>query len=120
MNWVHGDILDEDTWADMTGLDLIVSNPPYVRNSERALMNSNVLDHEPERALFVDDSDPLVFYSAITSYSANHLNEKGTLWVEINERLGSETVALFQSAGFQEVTIVKDIHEKERFIRADK
>jgi len=120
VNWIEGDILHETHWSYENGFDLIVSNPPYVRNSERAIMDANVLDYEPGNALFVDDTDPLVFYKKIASLGANHLNDHGILWVEINEQMGGKTAALFKKAGFQKVTIVKDIHEKERFIRANK
>lgn len=120
VNWIEKDIMREATLNGENGFDLIVSNPPYVLNSERAIMNDNVLDYEPVDALFVEDSDPLVFYRTIASFSKKQLNEKGTVWVEINERLGTETASLFEKAGFQHVTILKDIHEKERFIRAEK
>jgi len=120
VNWIEKDIVREATLNGENGFDLIVSNPPYVLNSERAIMNDNVLDYEPVDALFVEDSDPLVFYRTIASFSKKQLNKKGTVWVEINERLGTETASLFEKAGFQHVTILKDIHEKERFIRAEK
>ena len=71
-------------------------------------------------ALFVEDSDPLVFYHAIALMGKERLSEKGCVWVEINEKLGKETADVFFQAGFPEVTIIKDIHEKERFIRAEK
>ncbi len=120
VNWLQGDILDETTWIVDAGFDLIVSNPPYVLNSERAMMNVNVLEFEPEEALFVADSNPLAFYDSIASFSKKHLNDCGEVWVEINEQLGSETALIFENAGFRHVTILKDIHEKERFIRVEK
>ena len=82
------------------------------------MMNTNVLEFEPDGALFVEDSDPLVFYGKIASLSMKHLNDSGMVWVEINERLGAETALIFERAGLHHVTILKDIHEKERFIRA--
>ena len=120
VNWIAGDILHETNFGERDHFDLIVSNPPYVLNSERSMMSANVLEFEPGGALFVEDSDPLVFYRAIASYSMTQLNETGSVWVEINERFGVETARLFTSAGFPHVNIIKDIHEKERFIRAKK
>ena len=120
VNWIAGNILQETNFGEEDHFDLIVSNPPYVLNSERSMMSANVLEFEPDGALFVEDCDPLVFYRAIVSYSITQLNKTGSVWVEINERFGLETARLFTSAGFQHVNILKDIHEKERFIRAKK
>ncbi|MEN8230063.1 MAG: peptide chain release factor N(5)-glutamine methyltransferase [Bacteroidota bacterium] len=120
VSWIEGDIMREETLIGENLFDLIVSNPPYVLNSERVKMSSSVLNFEPVEALFVEDSDPLIFYRTIASFSMKQLNEKGIVWVEINERWGAETALLFEKAGFQHVTILKDIHEKERFIRAEK
>ncbi len=120
VNWIHGNILYDTNIDEEEHFDLIVSNPPYVLNSERSGMNVNVLEFEPGRALFVEDGDPLVFYRAIASFSREHLNDSGSLWVEINERFGLEAAKLFLNAGFRQVNVLKDIHEKERFIRAKK
>jgi len=120
VNWIEGDILNKFTWNTDSGYDLIVSNPPYVLNSERAMMKINVLEFEPDEALFVEDSNPLLFYSAIAVFSMEQLNDNGTVWVEINEQLGAETAYIFERAGFRHVTILKDIHDKERFIRVEK
>ena len=120
VNWIAGDILQKTNLEEKDYFDLIVSNPPYVLNSERAVMSANVLEFEPGGALFVADSDPLVFYVEIASYSMSRLSESGSVWVEINERFGVETARLFIHAGFPHVHIFKDIHEKERFIRARK
>ena len=120
VNWIKGDILNESTWNTGTGCDLIVSNPPYVLRSERTMMKPNVLEFEPDEALFVEDANPMLFYSAIAAFSMEHLNDNGKVWVEINERLGAETAYVFERAGFHHVTILKDIHDKERFIRIEK
>lgn len=96
--------------------DLITSNPPYVTVSERELMHKNVLDYEPELALFVPDNDPLLFYKRIVELSQAKLKEKGILIVEINERFGNETSLLFQEHRFTDVHIVQDIHGKDRFV----
>ena len=118
----------EVTWIreDMNGdpdqipgnADLMVSNPPYVRESERSRMAANVLEHEPPEALFVQDSDPLIHYRSIARLGLQLLKPGGKVWVEINESLGAETAELFLNQGFRELNIVRDIHEKERFIHA--
>ena len=97
--------------------DLIVSNPPYVMDLEKALMRSNVLDHEPHMALFVPDADPLVFYRAVASWASMLLAPDGEGIVEINEALGEETAEVFRSAGFLGVKVEKDLYEKDRFVR---
>ena len=96
--------------------DLILSNPPYVMDKEKALMRSNVLDHEPHLALFVPDDDPLVFYRAIARHASYLLSEDGFGMVEINEALGEETAEVFRTAGFS-TEIIKDLAEKDRFVR---
>ncbi len=98
--------------------DLLVSNPPYVRESERSRMADNVLEHEPPEALFVQDSDPLIHYRSIARLGLLLLNPGGSVWVEINESLGAETAELFLEQGYQELIIIRDIHDKERFIHA--
>ena len=98
--------------------DCVVSNPPYVRNSEKEFMHRNVLDFEPHQALFVDDRDPLLFYKAIADFGKEYLAPEGTLWCEINENLGSETVALFERRGYSETRIYKDLNRKDRFLKA--
>ncbi len=87
-------------------------------NSEREMMASNVLDFEPESALFVEDKDPLIFYRAIAAFCKNYLADKGEIWVEINEQFGKECAKLFEKEGFGKVRVIKDIHEKDRYINA--
>ena len=96
--------------------DLLLSNPPYVMDKEKALMRSNVLDHEPHLALFVPDDDPLKFYRAIARHSVRLLSADGIGIVEINEALGPETAALFTDAGFTDVRIENDLNDRPRFI----
>ena len=96
--------------------DLIVSNPQYVMDKEKALMRANVLDHEPHLALFVPDEDPLLFYRALARHSSQLLAENGVGMVEINEALGGETAELFRTAGFT-AEVVKDLSDKDRFVR---
>jgi release factor glutamine methyltransferase len=98
--------------------DCIVSNPPYVTRSEAARMDRNVLDYEPDMALFVDDADPLIFYKAVADFARAHLADGGACYVEINERFGDDTRAVFAGRGFQHIHVYKDIHGKDRSVRA--
>ena len=98
--------------------DIILSNPPYVTKQEIERMQKNVLDFEPHLALFVEDSEPLVFYEAIAEIALKKLNNNGLVAVEINEALGKETAEIFIKKGFSEVQIIKDIHQKDRFVSA--
>lgn len=100
--------------------EIIVSNPPYVTTSEITDMKSNVVDYEPHLALFVPDHDPLVFYKMIASKGYASLKHGGKVFVEINEKFGHEVSALFQDAGFKNVTLVKDLQEKDRIVLATK
>lgn len=97
--------------------DLIVSNPPYIPEAEKTSMSSHVVDHEPASALFVPDQDPLLFYRAIADFARAYLKPGGKVYVEIHERLGNETKELFYRY-FTQVDIKKDIHGKDRMIRA--
>lgn len=106
----------ESPLPDTEGFDIIVSNPPYVMDSEKALMRSNVLDHEPHLALFVSDDDPLLFYRAIASWAGSLLKAGGFSIVEINEALGKETCDLFAMSGFSDVKIIKDLSGRDRFV----
>ncbi len=96
---------------------LIVSNPPYVRDSERAQMAANVLDYDPALALFVPDDDPLRFYRAIATIAKEHLAENGQVVVEINEALGDETCAVFKAQGFTP-KVHEDFRGKPRWVSA--
>ena len=97
--------------------DLLLSNPPYVMEKEKAAMRRNVLEHEPGIALFVPDDDPLLFYRALASVSLRLLDSSGTGIVEINEALGPETAAVFETAGYKKTEILRDIFGKDRFVR---
>ena len=96
--------------------DIIVSNPPYVMDSEKALMRKNVLDHEPHLALFVPDDDPLLFYRAVAQWALQLLKPGDFGIVEINEALGEETAELYRRYGVCAVTIIKDLNDKDRFV----
>lgn len=97
--------------------DLIVSNPPYIKDSERSLMRPNVTGFEPGLALFVPDNDPLLFYRAIARWADLLLADGGWGIVEINEALGPETAGLFRAHGFSDVAAVKDFFGKNRFVQ---
>lgn len=96
--------------------ELILSNPPYVMDKEKALMRANVLEHEPHLALFVSDEDPLVFYRAVAGWASALLAADGIGIVEINEALGSETAQVFLDAGFSSAKIIKDFSDRDRFV----
>ena len=113
------DILQEMPAALPPGtLDVLVSNPPYVRASERALMRENVLAWEPATALFVPDDDPLLFYRRLAALAAGLLRPGGSIWLEINEALSAETAALFAAELFESVAELPDFREQPRFVRA--
>ncbi|WP_339924922.1 peptide chain release factor N(5)-glutamine methyltransferase [uncultured Cyclobacterium sp.] len=118
LHLVKKDILEED--LQIGNFDLMVSNPPYVLEKERSLMQSNVLDHEPSLALFVPDSDPLRFYKAIVLQAKQNLNANGYLYFEINEAFGHEVMALMQLEGFSEVKLYQDINGKDRIVYGKK
>lgn len=96
---------------------VLVSNPPYVRESEKALMRGNVLHYEPASALFVPDADPLRFYGALGRIARDTLAEDGVLWAEINEAMGNELTVLYRDLGFSTVEIYRDFRDKARFVR---
>lgn len=110
---------NEDDFVSSRIYDCIVSNPPYVTNSEKLKMERNVLEYEPELALFVSDEDPLVFYRVISDFAIRHLATNGSLYFEINQRFGQETVNLLRKKGkYRSVELFKDISGNDRMIRA--
>ena len=112
------DFLDEEKWKKLGQYDIIVSNPPYVKQSEISTIHERVKEFEPHLALFVPDDDALVFYKKLADFSLKHLNAHGNLFVEINEALGETVVKLFQSAGFTNIELRKDMQGKERMVMA--
>lgn len=98
-------------------VDVVVSNPPYIRESEKTSMEANVLDHEPHTALFVPDEDPLVFYRQILTIAKPQLNPDGVVWFEINEAKGEEMSQLCKEKGLA-VEILEDFFGKPRFCKA--
>jgi len=102
----------------LTGINLIVSNPPYVTHAEKASMKKNVTDYEPPEALFVPDDDPFIFYSAIAKVGKKVLKPEGKVIVEINERFGKEVSEVFLKGGYDSVLITKDLAGKDRVVSA--
>jgi len=100
--------------------NVIVSNPPYVTDSEKHLMHSNVINFEPGNALFVSDEEPLEYYKAIAGIATERLFTGGLVYAEINEKFGLEVAELFKSNGLTNIQIIRDINEKDRFIRGEK
>lgn len=98
--------------------DVIVSNPPYVLESEKKYMKKNVLNWEPEIALFVEDSDPLIFYRIIAEQATKVLNKNGILYFEINESFGQKTIDMLDKKGFVNIELKKDINDKDRMVKA--
>src|SRR6188768_698790 len=118
VNFVLLDFLDEEKWKELAQYDIIVSNPPYVKQSEINTMHERVKEFEPHLALFVPDEDALLFYKKLADFAVKHLKPGGILFVEINEALGEQVVNLFQSAGFVNIELRKDMQEKDRRIKA--
>ena len=97
--------------------DIIISNPPYIRNLEKSEMHQNVLDFEPHLALFVEDHDPLIFYRKVFDFAEKHLKENGTIYCEINQYLGDETKQIFQKK-YPNTQIIKDISGNDRMLKS--
>jgi release factor glutamine methyltransferase len=112
------DIINNVPAVDFPELDIVVSNPPYVRKSEKLLMEKNVTDFEPELALFVPDENPLIFYEHIAGFARLNLKNGGKLYFEINELFGEECCNMLIEKGFVQVELKKDINGKDRMIRS--
>jgi release factor glutamine methyltransferase len=119
VEFVNADILSY-TNIDVAKADIVVSNPPYIRESEKRLMSNNVLDNEPHLALFVDDNDPLIFYKVIADFAISNLKKGGVLYLEINEAFGEETCNMLIEKGFSDCILRKDLFGKDRMIKAMK
>ena len=118
VTFIKDDILNPQNPDLLNGqFDIIVSNPPYVCESEKSEMRANVLDYEPSTALFVSDHDPLVFYRKILEFAQKTLKPNGEVWFEINEKFGQEMQNLCFEKGFKNVEIIKDFQERDRIVR---
>jgi release factor glutamine methyltransferase len=117
IDFICEDVLQLSTFDfRLSTFDIIVSNPPYVRNLEKVEIKSNVLDYEPHLALFVDDDDALLFYRKIAELAQKNLSENGKLYFEINQYLGNETVDLLRKMGFKEIVLKQDVYGNDRMI----
>ena len=112
INFINVDIFDYQTEKKY---DAIVSNPPYVRESEKALMKSNVLKYEPELALYVSDDNALIYYNSILDFSKSNLDKNGKIYLEINENYKDQMSNLLKNQFYNNVNFIKDINEKYRF-----
>ena len=115
VNFFQADIF---TFKNTKKYDVIISNPPYVRASEKKYMQINVVKHEPAKALYVTDGDPLIFYRQIIEFSVAALSTNGKLYFEINEAFGAEVCELLEKSDFHEINLIKDINDKDRFVYA--
>ena len=115
ISFIQADILEVEDLSQY--FDIIVSNPPYVRNLEKQEIKKNVLDYEPHLALFVEDTDALLFYRKIAQLALKNLSPNGLLFFEINQYLGKETVELLDNLGFKNIELKKDIYGNDRMIK---
>lgn len=125
VEFIKADILESSLWEDvalqqMGFFDIIVSNPPYVRELEKREIKPNVLDNEPHLALFVENENPLVFYKAITDFAVDKLKSNGSLYFEINQYLGQETKQLLVDAEFKDIQLKKDLNGNDRMLKGTK
>ncbi|MCL4113547.1 UNVERIFIED_CONTAM: hypothetical protein GTU68_011199 [Idotea baltica] len=116
IEFINADILKEFNIEEK--FDVIVSNPPYVRELEKTEMTTNVLEFEPSLALFVSDENPLIFYENITVFATKNLKKGGVLFFEINQYLGKETVQLLEANNFVDIELRKDIFGNDRMVKA--
>jgi len=114
--FLRGDLLKIDAF-ELPISDILVSNPPYVTESEKVFMHRNVLDFEPKSALFVPDSDPLLFYRAIANLAKKKLKPGGKIYLEINESMPARVSDLLEKNGFSGISVITDIHGKKRIIK---
>ena len=117
INFLHKDIFKLQA---LPKVDVIISNPPYILDKEKEKMRDNVLKYEPHLALFVNDNEPLLFYKKITELAKESLNNGGRIFFEINELYGDEIINLLSDFGFVNITLKKDINDKDRMIKATK
>ena len=118
IGFFYADVLNSVFPEHQKLYDIIVSNPPYVTQSEQLQMFKNVIDYEPGLALFVSDSEPLLFYRLIADIAISRLKPGGNLFFEINERFGNDVVELLTIKGFSNVVLKKDINGKDRMVKA--
>lgn len=114
--FIKSDVLDSEQEIELGPFDMVLSNPPYIMESEKEDMRRNVLEYEPESALFVPDDDPLLFYRAIARWSQRFMSPDGVGLSEVNESLARQTETVFKAAGYAHTEIVRDLSDKNRYI----
>ncbi len=119
INFLQLDFLNERDWSLLPSFDFIVSNPPYIPENEKSKLAKNVVDHEPDVALFVTDNDPFIFYKKYASFADNHLKEKGKIFVEVHEDYSKGVQKIFEEKNFK-IESKKDIYGKDRMVKAYK
>ena len=117
INFMQLNFLDTNSWQQLPVFDIIVSNPPYIPETDKQQMQPNVLEYEPATALFVPDNDPLIFYKGIAAFGKTHLTKQGSIYMEIHESLGESTMTIFQSEGYT-TELRKDMQQKDRMIKS--
>lgn len=121
IDFIHADILEwEFVFQNEQRFDIVVSNPPYITTAEQVDMHRNVMEHEPHRALFVQESAPLLFYEHMAAFALQHLRSGGDLYVEINRSYGRDVVDLFQKKGLENVNLYQDMQGADRMVHAKK
>lgn len=120
IKFIEDDILNITPQTSNFKSDIIVSNPPYVTQHDKTQMHTNVTDFEPHTALFVPKDNPLLFYNAIADYALSNLNTNGSLFFEINENLGKETVELLKAKVFNNIELRKDMSGRDRMVKANR
>lgn len=114
--FIKADVLDSEQEIELGPFDMVLGNPPYIMESEKEDMRRNVLEYEPESALFVPDDDPLLFYRAIARWSQRFMSPDGVGLSEVNESLARQTETVFKAAGYAHTEIVRDLSDKNRYI----
>lgn len=114
--FIKADVLDSEQEIELGPFDMVLSNPPYIMESEKEDMRRNVLEYEPESALFVPDDDPLLFYRAIARWSQRFMSPEGVGLSEVNASLARQTETVFKAAGYAHTEIVRDLSDKNRYI----
>lgn len=117
VHFLQLDILKPTQWKELPSFDIIVSNPPYIPEKDKASMQANVLQYEPALALFVPDDDALLFYKAIAAFAKTHLQQNGSLYFEIHEDLGPSVTSMLTAKGFT-AELRKDMQQKDRMVRS--
>jgi release factor glutamine methyltransferase len=117
INFLQIDFLNENQWDSLPSFDFMISNPPYIPKNEKIKLNKNVVGYEPHLALFVEDTDPFIFYKKIIAFAGTHLQPGGKIYVEVHEDYSRDIADLFLRAGYKPVT-KKDIHGRDRMICA--